>query len=79
MMPEIQGHELAQTMLELRPELRVIFMTGYASAAHNLHQLSDIGPLLRKPFQTTRLIDTIQELVGEAGAAGTVAAPPQAG
>lgn len=79
MMPEIQGHELAQAMLEVRPELRVIFMTGDASAARNLHKLPAIGPLLRKPFQTTRLIDTIRDLVGEAGAAGPAAAPPEPG
>ncbi len=60
-MPRLGGAELARQLAELRPGLRVIFMSGYTDGALlNLGELADNVVLLEKPFTGESLARTIR-------------------
>jgi signal transduction histidine kinase len=54
-MPKMDGHELHARLSALRPDLPVVFMTGFSDV--------EIGgkPFIAKPFSGTRLLRTIRE------------------
>ena len=50
-MPGMSGRELARRMVEVRPGVRVLYMTGYSDEAVARHGVLDPGAtLLQKPF-----------------------------
>ncbi|MFQ5775036.1 MAG: PAS domain S-box protein [Kiloniellaceae bacterium] len=56
-MPRVGGHELAGRLAVARPELKVIFMTGYNEATYHADAGEPDGDtiLLRKPFDPNEL------------------------
>ncbi|MGD9946921.1 MAG: PAS domain S-box protein [Desulfobulbus sp.] len=59
-MPEMNGRELYQRIRSLRPELKTVFMSGYAGDI--LQEESDCQvPLIKKPFTLQSLLKTIEE------------------
>ncbi len=66
-MPGINGRELAERLLEVRPSTRVLFMTGYTDDAIVRHGVLDGAfVLLPKPFTRQVLIDTITRVLAAA-------------
>ena len=66
-MPEVQGPEVARRALASRPDLRILFMTGYIA------ELGDaIKPqsVLSKPFTVAELAHKVQDML-------KAPAPPQ--
>ena len=65
-MPSMSGHEVAKTLLELHPGLKVLFISGASEEARSSHdsELSHAARL-RKPFRLDALKDKIHELLGE--------------
>ena len=65
-MPRMDGYELVVASLEFRPELKVIFMTGYA---HNPPAALAARKLktLRKPFNLEDLCSAARGLLAEVG------------
>jgi CheY-like chemotaxis protein len=61
-MPGIDGYALTQAGLELRPDLKVILMTGYAADPPKLVLDRRIGTF-RKPFDTNLLCRRAAELI----------------
>ncbi len=65
-MPNLGGPELAARLLEMRPQLKVLYMSGYSefiSASHG-----EIGPLtyfLQKPFSLESLGRKVREILDE--------------
>jgi CheY-like chemotaxis protein len=62
-MPGIEGNALADQLRESYPNLKVLFISGYAPEG----TVSDKGmdsPLLTKPFTAAQLIDRIRALLG---------------
>ncbi len=62
-MPRLNGVELMQALAAMRPDLPVILMSGYATAA-----LSELGiatpcSILMKPFQAERLLAEVQRCI----------------
>lgn len=56
-MPLMDGRELARRVLELRPNTKVLLMSGYEMAG-----LRDTGwPIILKPFGVTELAEKIEE------------------
>jgi PAS domain S-box-containing protein len=55
-MPEMDGYELAKRLREERPDLPVLFMSGYGDA-------EDAAPLLRKPFAPDALVHKADEVL----------------
>lgn len=67
----IRGRELAQRMLELRPDLPVLFMSGYTeNAIVHGGRLDDGVHLISKPFKREVLARKVAELLGRPEASG---------
>jgi len=63
-MPEMDGIELARKATELDPELKVMFITGFAAVALNPdnHAPKD-AKILSKPFHLRDLVDEVERLL----------------
>lgn len=55
-MPEMDGIELAQKAAEIAPELRVMFITGFAAVALKAGRRSPDAKVLSKPFHLKDLV-----------------------
>ena len=64
-MPGMRGPELYRHILELQPEIQVLFMSGYAEGLAEM-QLPPGGLFLQKPFRFSALLDRLRELVPSA-------------
>jgi CheY-like chemotaxis protein len=63
-MPGLNGLELAQRVMAERPQLRVLFMSGYADHAVVQRDIIDAGrPFLQKPFAPDRLLARVKEVL----------------
>lgn len=61
-MPGMTGCELIGEAAQLRPELRVLLVTGYDMAG-GLEQLPGDIPILRKPVERTAFVQQVQALL----------------
>jgi PAS domain S-box-containing protein len=63
-MPNMSGRELAEHMLSLRPELKVLFMSGYTDDAVLRHGVIAPGSaFLQKPFALEDLLQRVRALL----------------
>ncbi|AGF74448.1 response regulator [Bartonella australis AUST/NH1] len=63
-MPEMDGIELARRATEIDPDLRVMFITGFAAVALNSN--SDAPPdakVLSKPFHLRELVSEVEKIL----------------
>lgn len=66
-MPHMSGTELAAKLLDAKPELCVIFMTGYSEfSGKNLDSIPGGASLLQKPFSRSTLLERVREVLGAA-------------
>ncbi len=64
-LPGIDGRELARRVSERRPDTRVLFMSGYATALRNEEGFQVPGvELLEKPFTAQVLLTRTRQLLG---------------
>jgi two-component system cell cycle sensor histidine kinase/response regulator CckA len=62
-MPQMTGGELAQRLGTSRPDLRVLFMTGYTE--HAVVASANGSALLNKPFSTMALLGHVRKLLDQ--------------
>ena len=63
-MPEMDGIELARRATELDPDLKVIFITGFAAVALNADsQAPKDAKVLSKPFHLRDLVNEIEKML----------------
>ncbi|HEV7267734.1 MAG TPA: response regulator [Falsiroseomonas sp.] len=62
-MPGLDGPTLAERAVALRPDMRVIFVTGYSTHS------SSVWPILRKPFDLSELEAALREALIRTGPA----------
>jgi PAS domain S-box-containing protein len=66
-LPGIGGCQLAETARRHRPELKVLFVTGYAGSAMNGDEFLAAGmEMVTKPFRLDNLILRIRQMIGSA-------------
>jgi FixJ family two-component response regulator len=65
-MPEMTGSDLAQEMLNIRPDLPIILATGYSNSVDE-DQAMAIGVrlFLHKPISLHELVRSVQQAMGE--------------
>ena len=64
-MPQMSGPELVERLLRVRPDIHVLYMSGYADTAIAKHGLIEAGlPFLQKPFTPAALSRKVREALG---------------
>jgi YesN/AraC family two-component response regulator len=70
-MPGMNGRELADRVTEMRPETRVIFMSGHTEDNLVRHGvMTNEIAFVRKPFSLAALEGKVQEVLGDGGPSG---------
>jgi signal transduction histidine kinase len=65
-MPEMNGHELASRLSSVRPEMRVLYMSGYTSDEIVHHGVLEQGiDFIQKPFSPEVLTLKVQEVLSD--------------
>jgi two-component system, cell cycle sensor histidine kinase and response regulator CckA len=63
-MPRMSGPQLAQWVARMRPEMRVLYMSGYADDAMIRHEVVEQGvAFLQKPFMPDALAHRVREVL----------------
>ena len=67
-MPQMNGAELQKKILALRPDLKVLFMSGYTSTVIGRHGVLEEGMhFLQKPFTRKALAEKINTALASGG------------
>jgi len=71
-MPYMSGRELARKLLEVRPSMKVLYMSGYTEAAVAKSGMLDAEErdFIQKPFSASALVAKIRALLDEPVAKG---------
>ncbi len=63
-MPHMLGKQLAAQLADLRPRIRVLYMSGYAQPVLASQGTLDVGvTLVEKPFSETALLEKVREVL----------------
>jgi CheY-like chemotaxis protein len=62
-MPGISGRELATRLTALRPDVGVLYMSGYSDDIVGRHGLDPGEPFLQKPFTAEELKDAVRNML----------------
>jgi|SRR5271166_780744 len=73
-MPGLRGVELAQAVLELRPDLVVVFVSGYTDRMLGIDSISIEASFLQKPFSLDALARLARSLLDKKRKKGWVVA-----
>ena len=66
-LPEQNGRVLADAIVAVRPEIRVLFMSGYTADALLHHRISESGiPIIEKPFTRDSLAAAVRGVLDRA-------------
>jgi two-component system cell cycle response regulator CpdR len=71
-MPEMDGIELAQKAGELRPDLRVMFITGFAAVTLKAGKAMPQARVLSKPFHLRDLVLEVDRMFEVGSASGLI-------
>src|SRR5690242_17741255 len=64
-MPVMNGIEMAESILRIEPQMKILMMSGYSDAVIEL-QGRNRFPFVRKPFIYAALIEKVQTIIGSA-------------
>ena len=74
-MPDMKGNDLAHQLLKLRPEMKLILMSGHPGAAETINGFpKDQAVFIAKPLTPSKLDSAIKELLSTADPSRTHAA-----
>jgi two-component system, cell cycle sensor histidine kinase and response regulator CckA len=74
-MPHLSGGELASKLDALRPETRILFVSGYAGQTVLDHQVVDVeNNFLQKPFTLKQLAGKVRGILDHGGKAAPLSA-----
>jgi DNA-binding NtrC family response regulator len=71
-MPAVGGIEMAESILKIDPQARILMMSGYSDSVIE-HQGRNRFPFIRKPFIHAVLIEKIQSVMGASDSAASSA------
>ena len=65
MMPQMSGFDLAKSVIEMRPEIKVLYMSGYTDNRVSVSWVLESSvPFLHKPFTAAGLTQKVREVLG---------------
>jgi FixJ family two-component response regulator len=65
-MPQTSGREIAEQIKVLRPQTRVLWMSGYTDETISHHGMLDPGiQFLQKPFSPAALAEKVREVLDQ--------------
>ena len=65
-MPEMNGREIAQKILVLKPHIKVLFMSGYTADVIAHHGILDENVcFIQKPFSKSDLAEKLHEVLDQ--------------
>ena len=65
-MPQMGGVQLGKKLREMKPDVRIVFCTGYMDHVSELEKVLGEAPtIISKPYERTELIRTIRSLLGD--------------
>ncbi len=64
-MPGLGGPELAVSMKELHPQIKILFMSGYSRSQLQKEEVPDNAVLLEKPFTTDLVLSSVEALLND--------------
>jgi len=74
-MPNMSGGQLAKELLQLRPETRIVFVSGYAGKTVLDHKVFDVATnFLQKPYTLKQLSSKVREALDNSREAARTAA-----
>ncbi len=62
-MPEMDGIELARRAAEVDPDLKIMFITGFAAVALNAENSTPDAKVLSKPFHLRDLVNEVDRML----------------
>jgi YesN/AraC family two-component response regulator len=62
-MPEVGGLELGEALRETRPNLNVLYTSGYLKGSTRPGITNSIGTFLHKPYTVADLYEKVEELI----------------
>jgi DNA-binding NtrC family response regulator len=62
-MPGLSGPQLAEHLQPLRPEMKVLYMSGYPDAAKANSALEPRTDFIEKPFTQNKLLHRLREVL----------------
>jgi len=63
-MPVMNGRELAERVRPLRPEAKIMYMSGYPADVIGKHGVLASGAFVQKPFTPSGLVEKVREVFG---------------
>jgi CheY-like chemotaxis protein len=63
-MPDMSGLALAERLLSDRPDMKVLYMTGYSNEVVLAHGTPQAGSLIEKPFTPRQISARVREMLG---------------
>ena len=69
-MPEMDGQEAADAVRALRPQCRVLFMSGYPLQVALPDGIQATDGFIQKPFVPRMLVQRVREILEQGGASG---------
>ena len=65
-MPQMNGHELAKKLKDSRPDIKILYISGYNQEATQKYVTDDAdGSFLQKPFASAALVLKVREILDE--------------
>jgi two-component system cell cycle sensor histidine kinase/response regulator CckA len=65
-MPQMRGDEAAKEMRNLKDGIKILFLSGYNDLqVSGVHGGPDKGEIMMKPYKVTKLLEKIQEVLGQ--------------
>ncbi|HXQ29671.1 MAG TPA: ATP-binding protein, partial [Gemmatimonadales bacterium] len=79
-MPEMGGRDLSEQLRAARPDVRVLYMSGYThNEIDGRGLVQKDAAFLHKPFEVRELTDAVRAALGHAPRASASSSPPRAG
>ena len=67
LLPELSGFDLAEQLLQLRPGLKILFVTGYIEGDIVQRSIEELGAsFLDQPFVPAALLQSVRDAIGTA-------------